>query len=81
MASDDKKTKTSPAPKTEVAAPKKAESPPNGKSPSGAEPAKAASGETAAAAPAGYSRGEGQKPVSKAYKENWNAIYAKKKKR
>ena len=26
------------------------------------------------------SRGEGQKPVSKAYKDNWNAIFAKKKK-
>jgi hypothetical protein len=33
------------------------------------------------AAPAGYSRGEGQKPVSQAYKDNWNAIFAKKKKR
>jgi hypothetical protein len=31
-----------------------------------------------AAAPSGYSRGEGQKPVSAAYKENWNAIFAKK---
>jgi hypothetical protein len=28
-----------------------------------------------------YSRGEGQKPVSKAYKDNWNAIYGKKKKK
>ena len=26
-----------------------------------------------------YHRGEGQKPVSQAYKDNWNAIYAKKK--
>jgi hypothetical protein len=25
--------------------------------------------------------GEGQKPVTKAYKDNWNAIFAKKKKR
>jgi hypothetical protein len=25
--------------------------------------------------------GEGQKPVSQAYKDNWNAIFAKKKKR
>jgi hypothetical protein len=30
---------------------------------------------------AGYSRGEGQKLVSKAYKNNWNAIYAKRKKK
>ena len=35
-------------------------------------------GETAAAAPANYSRGEGQKPVTAAYKENWNAIFGKK---
>lgn len=28
---------------------------------------------------ANYSRGEGQKPVTDAYKENWNAIFAKKK--
>jgi hypothetical protein len=40
--------------------------------------AKAESGEAVAAAPSGYSRGEGQKPVSAAYKENWNAIFAKK---
>ena len=28
-----------------------------------------------------YSRGESQKPVTDAYKENWNRIYGKKKKR
>jgi hypothetical protein len=28
-----------------------------------------------------YSRGEGQKPVSQAYKDNWDAIYGKKKKK
>jgi hypothetical protein len=27
-----------------------------------------------------YSRGESQKPVTDAYKENWNRIYGKKKK-
>ena len=33
-------------------------------------------------APARQQRmGEGQKPVSKAYKDNWNDIFAKKKKR
>jgi hypothetical protein len=74
MAGDDKKTKTDPAPKTE--------SPPKDKSTSVAEPSKAEKGgETPAASPPGYSRGEGQKPVSKAYKDNWNAIYGKKKKR
>ena len=38
-------------------------------------------GKIADASPSGYSKGEGQKPVSKAYKDNWNAIFAKKKKR
>ncbi len=73
MASDDKKSKTNPAPKAEAA--------PVKKSISGAEPSKAEGGEIAAAVPSGYSRGEGQKPVSKAYRDNWNAIFAKKKKR
>jgi hypothetical protein len=36
-------------------------------------------GEIAADLPSGYSRGERQKPVSKAYKDNWNVIFAKKK--
>jgi hypothetical protein len=40
---------------------------------------KAESSESVAGAPSSYSRGEGQKPVSAAYKENWNAIFAKKK--
>jgi len=40
---------------------------------------KAEGGATAGAAPANYSRGEGQKPVTAAYKKNWNAIFAKKK--
>src|SRR5947209_17005049 len=35
---------------------------------------KAEGGETAADTPSGYSRGEGQKPVSKAYRDNWNVI-------
>jgi hypothetical protein len=75
MASDDKKITATPAP-----TPKK-EAPAESKSASGAAPSKAEGGEKAGAAPAGYSRGEGQKPVSKAYKDNWNAIFAKKKKR
>jgi hypothetical protein len=87
MASDDKKTNTSPAPKNEtvvkkeVAAKKKDEGPPKDKSTSDADLSKGEGGEKAADSPSGYSRGEGQKPVSKAYKDNWNAIYAKKKKR
>jgi hypothetical protein len=71
MASDDKKIKTNPAPNNET--------PPKNKSTSGVDPSKAEGGEIAAALPSGYSRGEGQKPVSKAYKENWNAIFATKK--
>jgi hypothetical protein len=76
MASDNKTTKAAPAPKSETAA--------KDKSTSGEATAKteakteAKSGEAVAAAPSGYSRGEGQKPVSAAYKENWNAIFAKK---
>jgi hypothetical protein len=33
------------------------------------------------AAPKNRGMGEGQKPVSKAYKDNWNDIFGKKKKR
>ena len=71
MASDDKKTKADPAPKTEAAA--------KDKSPSGENASKPEGSEKAAAAPVNYSRGEGQKPITAAYKENWNAIFAKKK--
>lgn len=73
MASDDKKNKTNPAPKNEI--------PPKNKSTSGEDAPKAKGGEIAADLPSGYSRGEGQKPVTKAYKDNWNLIFAKKKKR
>jgi hypothetical protein len=73
MASDDKKIKTNFAPENEA--------PPEKKSTSGAEPSKADGAELAAASPSGYSRGEGQKPVSKAYRDNWNVIFAKQKKR
>ena len=70
MVSDDK-NQTNPAPKNEAH--------PKNKSNSG-DPSKAEeSGEKVAALP--YSRGEGQKPVSKAYKDNWDAIFAKKKRR
>ena len=70
---DDKKAKASPAPKTETT--------PENISASDAGPSKAEGTEAAAASPPGYSRGEGQKPVSKAYRDNWNVIFAKKKKR
>ncbi|HEY6619345.1 MAG TPA: hypothetical protein VHD86_14090 [Xanthobacteraceae bacterium] len=78
MASESKKTKSETTPKKD--APAKVES-------AGAEAApkdaakdapKPGDGETTGTAPANYSRGEGQKPVTAAYKENWNAIFAKK---
>jgi hypothetical protein len=67
--------------KKEAAAKKKDEGQPENKITSDADLSKAESSEKATDSPSGYSRGEGQKPVSKAYKDNWNAIYAKKKKR
>ena len=81
MAKDDKKTKADPPPKAEVAAQKKSEAAPKDKTSSGVEPAKVETGDAAAAASKSYSRGEGQKPVTQAYKDNWNAIYGKKKKK
>jgi hypothetical protein len=69
MMSDDKKTKDR-APKKEakvaVAAPPADAAPKTESKPD--------------AAPKRQDMGEGQKPVSQAYKDNWNAIFAKKKK-
>jgi hypothetical protein len=84
MASDDKKT--SPAPKNgavekKAVAAKKDEGQPTVKTTPDADRSKAESGEKAADSPTVYSRGEGQKPVSKACRDNWNTIYAKKKKK
>jgi hypothetical protein len=73
VASDDKKVKADPAPKSDA--------PPKDKSTSDAAPSKAAGGEKHVDPSSNYSRGEGQKPVSKAYKDNWNLIFGKKKKR
>jgi len=89
MASDTKKTKADAVPKNDAAAKVKttaAEDAPKADAAAKAKSTaaedtpkdtpKAEGGETAA--PANYSRGEGQKPVTAAYKENWNAIFAKK---
>lgn len=84
MVTDNKKAKAGSAPKSEVvakdkktvAADKKAAVSDVDKVESKAE-AQADIGEPAAA-PSNYSRGEGQKPVTAAYKENWNAIFGKK---
>jgi hypothetical protein len=74
MASDDKKPKADAAPKNDAAAKVKS----TAAADSSKDTSKSEGGETAAAAPANYSRGEGQKPVTAAYRENWNEIYAKK---
>jgi hypothetical protein len=87
MASEDKKIKTVLAPKSETAVKEAVATKENDKAQSkdqstlGVELPKAESGERATDAPSSYSRGEGQKPVSKAYKDNWNAVYGKKKKK
>jgi hypothetical protein len=83
MASDNKTAKADPAQKSEpVVKDKSASGEATAKADAKTEAkteTKTESSETVAAAPSGYSRGEGQKPVSAAYKENWNAIFAKKK--
>jgi len=71
MMASDGKTKTESAPKKEPAS--------KDKGTSDAASTKAEkSGTSTGEAPANYSRGEGQKPVSQAYRDNWNAIYGKK---
>jgi len=71
VASDDKKIKTDSAPKTDT--------PSKDKSTADAAPAKAESSEKGPDSSSSYSRGEGQKPVTQAYRDNWNLIFAKKK--
>ena len=70
MAGEDKKTEISPAPKETTS---------ESKSLSGAKPSTTEGAQTPAASSSTYSRGEGQKPVSQAYRDNWNIIFAKKK--
>jgi hypothetical protein len=78
MSVDDKKTKATvkkePAPES-----KAAEAAP--KTEAVKTEAAKTEGVTSDATPARQGMGEGQKPVSQAYKDNWNAIFAKKKKR
>jgi hypothetical protein len=69
MTTEDKKTETNPAPSKE--------SIPENRNTPGATDGAA----TSPASSSTYSRGEGQKPVSQAYRDNWNTIFAKKKKR
>jgi len=78
MATDNQKSKAATAPKKDAAT--KVESPTAKGTPKDTpkDAAKAEGGETADAAPANYSRGEGQKPVTAAYRQNWNVIFGKK---
>jgi hypothetical protein len=77
MASDAKDAKTNTAAETKTAP--KNDTAAKAESPAAKDAPKPADGAAAAAAPSNYSRGEGQKPVTAAYRENWNAIFAKKK--
>ncbi|HTV29037.1 MAG TPA: hypothetical protein VMF32_14725 [Xanthobacteraceae bacterium] len=83
MAKDNKQTKAASAPKTETAAKDKSasgESASKTQSAEGASKTESSKTESSKsdAAPANYSRGEGQKPVTEAYRENWNLIFANK---
>jgi hypothetical protein len=71
MMADDKKAKSDSAPKSEPASKDKSSS-----DAASSKPEK--SGTPAGEAPANYSRGEGQKAVSQAYRNNWNEIFGKK---
>jgi hypothetical protein len=89
MSVDDKKTKNTaakrepvPESKTAEAAPKTEGGKTEGTKTEGAKTEAAkAEGTKPDAAPGKQGMGEGQKPVSQAYKDNWNAIFAKKKKK
>jgi hypothetical protein len=74
---DAKKTKE----KKEKPAAEKAEAKPatGAKTEAPAETKTEVSGEAKSETPKNYSRGEGQKAVTQAYKDNWNTIFGKKK--
>lgn len=80
MSADEKKTSPKKQPES-----KPAEAAPKAEKPDAtpkADKADAASKmEKADAAPKKQGMGEGQKPVTQAYKDNWNAIFGNKKKR
>jgi hypothetical protein len=89
MAHDDKKTKTAAPKKEPVVANKTAEAAPKTEAVkteavkvegATAEAAKPDAAKTEAA-PKKQGMGEGQKPVTQAYKDNWDAIFGKKKKK
>jgi hypothetical protein len=79
---------TGSAPKAADAAPTKAADTPAPKAadaaaakPADAAPAKTDAGESTGGAPKNYSRGEGQKAVTQAYRDNWHEIFGKKAKK
>jgi hypothetical protein len=81
MSADDKKSKNNAPKKEPVTQSKTADAAPKteGSKTEGAKPEAAkAEGVKADAAPSNKGMGEGQKPVSQAYKDNWNAIFGKK---
>ena len=86
MSSDSKETKSAPASKSKTEA-KAASTPAKetaaketaAKETAAKETGKSESSDKADSAPSNYSRGEGQKPVSAAYRENWNVIFGNKK--
>jgi hypothetical protein len=84
MTSDSNATKSKPTPPA-ASTPGAAKPKPEGGTPSKPEagtpskPEGGAPSKPEGSAPSSYSRGEGQKPVTDAYKENWNRIYGKKK--
>jgi hypothetical protein len=85
MAGDDKKTapkvaaKEKAAPKDKAEAAVKTEAKSDAKSDAKTDSKTDAKPE--AATPSNYSRGEGQKVVTQAYKDNWDAIFGKKSKK
>jgi heme-binding NEAT domain protein len=92
MSADDKKSKSTAAKKEPVAENRTAEpktesnktdsnKTDSNKTETGKTETIKAEGGKIESAPSNKGMGEGQKPVSQAYKDNWNAIFAKKKKR
>ena len=80
MAGDDKKSAPKASPKEKAPPKEKTAVEPKDKTAAAEAPVEAKT-DAKAEAPKNYSRGEGQKPVSQAYKDNWDAIYGKKKKK
>jgi len=80
MTSDNGPAKAQPTPKA-ASAPSEGAAKPKASEAKAKPEASEAAAKPEASTPSSYSRGEGQKPVTKAYKDNWNLIYGKKKKK